>query len=79
MEKGNIMATKSTKSAGVKSAKRDAPKVMNFFNINGSLYSLGDLRKADFSSLEDPKASVKSLQAWAIQVSNILRGFSQEE
>ncbi len=60
-----------------KSQKRDAPQVMNFLNINGMILSLGDLRKADFSELEDPKASVKSIQEWAIQVSNILRGFSK--
>lgn len=61
-----------------KSQKRDAPQVMNFLNINGMTLSLGDLRKADFSELEDPKASVKSIQEWAIQVSNILRGFSKQ-
>ena len=61
-----------------KSQKRDAPRVMNFLNINGMTLSLGDLRKADFSELENPKASVKSIQAWAIQLSNILRGFAEE-
>lgn len=34
-------------------------------------------RTADFAELEDPKASVKSIQAWAINLNNILRGFSQ--
>ena len=67
----------ATKTAEKKSAKRDAPKIMNFLTINGSVYTLGDLRKTDFSALEDPKASVKSIQAWAIQLNNILRGFSQ--
>ena len=61
-----------------KPQKRSAPQVMNFLNINGMTLSLGDLRKADFSGLEDPKASVKSIQEWAIQVSNILRGFSNQ-
>lgn len=70
------MATKATTR---KSASRDAPKITNFLNINGNLFSLGDLRKADFSSVEDPKASVKSIQAWAIQLNNILRGFSQTQ
>lgn len=68
------MAIKTTKR---KVASRENPKVMNFLNINGMTLSLGDLRKADFSSVEDPKASVKSIQAWAIQLNNILRGFSQ--
>ena len=58
--------------------KRDTPQVMNFLNINGMTLSLGDLRKADFSGLEDPKASVKSIQAWATQLNTILRGFAQE-
>lgn len=61
-----------------KGTKRDAPNIMNFFNINGMLYSLGDVRKSEFANIEDPKASVKSIQAWAIQINNILRGFPQE-
>jgi hypothetical protein len=52
---------------------------MNFLNINGMTLSLGDLRKSDFSAVEDPKCSVKSLQTWAIQLNNILRGFSQAQ
>lgn len=68
----------STKASSSKSAKRDTPKVMNFFKVNGTVFSLGDLRKADFSGIEDPKASIKSLQAWAIELNNILRGFAQE-
>ena len=68
----------STKASSSKSAKRDTPKVMNFFKVNGTVFSLGDLRKADFSEIEDPKASIKSLQAWAIALNNILRGFAQE-
>ena len=55
------------------------PQTVNVLNINGNLFSLGDLRKADFSAVEDPKASVKSIQAWAIQLNNILRGFSQAQ
>ena len=70
------MAGKSEKK---NAQKRDAPHIMNFLNINGMHMSLGDLRKADFSELEDPKASVKSLQAWAIQLSNIVRGFSKSQ
>ena len=69
------MAVKSTSK---KSSKRDVPKVVNCFNINGTAFSLGDLRKSDFRAIEDPKASVKSIQAWAIQINNILRGFEQE-
>ena len=61
-----------------KELKRDAPQTMNFLNINGMILSLGDLRKADFSELQDPKASVNSLKNWAIQLNNILRGFAQE-
>ena len=67
----------ATKAAGKKSGKRDTPRVVNFLTVNGSVYTLGDLRKVDFSALENPKASVKSIQAWAIQLSDILRGFSQ--
>ena len=67
------MATRTTSK---KSAKRDAPKVTNFIQINGMTYSLGDLRKADFSAIEDPKASVKSIQAWAKSLNTILRGFA---
>ena len=70
------MARKST--AEEKCGKRDTPKLMNFLTINGMTLSLGDLRKADFASLEDPKASVNSLKAWAIQLNNILRGFSEK-
>lgn len=61
-----------------KSKKRDSPLAMNFLTINGMTLSLGDLRKADFSQLPNPKASVKSIQDWCVQVGNILRGFSIE-
>lgn len=67
----------STKETEKKNSKRDAPAIVNFLSINGMTLSLGDLRKADFSAIEDPKASVKSIQAWAIQLNNILRGFSE--
>ena len=56
---------------------RDAPKIMDFLTIGGNTYSLGNLRKSDFSSLEDPKASVISIQQWAIQLNNILKGISE--
>ena len=69
------MATRAKKSLGAGAG--DDPRIVNVININGTPYSIGDLRKADFSSVEDPKASVKSLQAWAINLNNILRGFSQ--
>ena len=69
----------STKSTEKKSGKRDNPRIMNFLTVGGMTLSLGDLRKADFSALQDPKASVNSLKTWAIQLNNILRGFSQEE
>ena len=55
------------------------PQTVNVLNINGNLFSLGDLRKADFSSVEDPAASVKSLVAWAKQLNRILKGISAEE
>lgn len=71
------MATKRT--AVKKSEKRDAPNIINFFNVNGITYALGDLRKADFSMLDDPKASVNSLREWAIQLNNILRGAVQDK
>ena len=60
-----------------RSKKRDTPKPVNFLNINGIALSLGDLRKADFSAITDPKASVNSLREWAIQLNNILRGFAE--
>lgn len=66
------------KTVKKRTQKREAPKVMNFFTIKDTTYALGDLRKSDFATLEDPKASVKSIQAWAIQLNNILRGFSEE-
>lgn len=72
------MAAMSGKSENKNGSKRDAPRVLNFLTINGMTLSLGDLRKADFSALEDPKASVKSIQSWAIQLNNILRGFAEE-
>ena len=71
------MARQNT--AEKRGGSREAPKLMNFLTINGITLSLGDLRKADFSALEDPKASVNSLKAWAIQLNNILRGFPQQE
>ena len=55
------------------------PQTVNVLNINGNLFSFGDLRKADFSSLEDPAASVKSLVAWAKQLNGILRGIPSQE
>lgn len=70
------MATRAKKSLGAGAG--DAPRIVNVININGSNYSLGDLRHADFSSLEDPKASVKSIQAWAISLNNILRDSAQQ-
>lgn len=65
------------KTESKKSQRRDAPQEMNFLTINGMTLSLGDLRKSDFSQLHDPKASVKSIQAWAIQLNNIIRGFAE--
>lgn len=69
----------SKRSLSKKSSHRDTPQIMNFFQVNGMTYSLGDIRKADFSALGNPKASVKSIQDWAIQLSNILRGFELDE
>lgn len=65
------------KNEDKKPQRRDAPKSMNFLTINGMTLSLGDIRKTDFSELHNPKASVKSIQAWAIQLSNILRGYAE--
>lgn len=39
---------------------------------------IGDLFSADFSSLEDPVASVNSLLAWAKELNRILKGISPE-
>ena len=71
------MARKKVKSAALR-AGGTAQKV-DVLNINGSLYSLGDLRKADFSSLEDPSATVKSLVAWAKELNRILKGVPPAE
>ena len=71
------MARRKVKSAALRSVGT-AQKV-DVLNINGSLYSLGDLRKADFSAVEDPAASVKSLVAWAKQLNQILKGISAED
>ena len=67
------------KNEDKKPQSREAPQSMNFLTINGMTLSLGDIRKSDFSQLHNPKASVKSIQAWAIQLSNILRGYSEED
>jgi len=40
---------------------------------------IGDLFSADFSSLEDPVASVNSLLAWAKELNRILKGISPEQ
>ena len=70
----------AAKAKNRKGGRRDTPTLIaNFLNINGSSYVLGDLHKSDFSEIDDPKASVKSLQEWAISINNILRGFAQEE
>lgn len=65
------------KNKDKKPQRRDVPQAMNFLTINGMTLSLGNIRKEDFSKLHNPKASVKSIQAWAVQVSNILRGYSE--
>ena len=54
------------------------PQTVNVLNINGNLFSLGDIRHAEFSSLEDPVASVNSLLAWAKALNRILKGISPE-
>lgn len=74
------MAEMARKAASKRASKRDvSPNITNFITINGTNYSLGDLRKADFSALQDPKASVLSIKNWAVQLNNILRGFAIEE
>ena len=59
------------------SSKRDAIPNVNFLTINGMTVSLGDIRKADFSAIPNPKASVKSCQDTLISILNVLRGFSE--
>lgn len=71
------MARRSTKRALIE--KKEAPKNVNFLTINGLTLSIGDLRKVDFQSLEDPKSSVNSLVAWAKKVNAILKGVSEVE
>lgn len=65
------------KTSKKRTSKRDAVNIANFLNINGMTISLGDLRKADFSQIADPKASVKSCQETLIAILNVLRGFSE--
>ena len=66
-------------SGGVSPRTGGTPQTVNVLNINGNLYSLGDLRKADFSDLEDPNATVKSIVAWAKQLNMILKGISSDD
>ena len=54
------------------------PQTVNVLNINGNLFALGDIRHAEFSSLEDPVASVNSLLAWAKALNQILKGIPPE-
>ena len=69
------MCKRSSKS---KSAVRDGTvQPVNFITINGMTLSLGDLRKADFSSIPNPKASVNSLKETVTAILDILRGFSE--
>jgi hypothetical protein len=57
-----------------KNSRRDVPVVVNNLVINGQACSLGDLRKADFAAVHDPKASVISIQKTLIEILDILRG-----
>ena len=68
------MCKKATKKRTV---VRDNPAPLNFITINGMTLSLGDLRKADFSSIPNPKASVNSLTETMTAILDILRGFSE--
>ena len=58
-------------------SKRDAIPNVNFLTIGGLTVSLGDIRKSDFSSIKNPKASVKSCQDTLIAILDVLRGFSE--
>ena len=69
------MSEKKSSAARSVGAKRDtAAKIVNFLNIDGINVSLGDIRKSEFASVEDPAASVKALVAWAKEINKILRG-----
>ena len=57
-----------------KSGRRDAPVVVNKIVVGGLECQLGDLRKADFANIHDPKAAVNSIQQTLIAILNILRG-----
>lgn len=64
------MATKRKSSS-----KRDAaPKVVNTLVIDGVTYSLGNLRKTDFSSLSHADTSIKSNTAVINQIVDLLKG-----
>jgi len=58
-------------------SKRDTIPNVNFLTIGGLTVSLGDIRKSDFSSIRNPKASVKSCQDTLIAILDVLRGFSE--
>ena len=68
------MCKKTTKR---KKSARDAVHIANYLEINGLRLALGDLRKADFSAISNPKASVKSCQETLIAILDVLRGFSE--
>lgn len=69
------MCKRSSKSKSV--ARDGTVQPVNFITINGMTLSLGDLRKADFSSIPNPKASVNSLKETVTAILDILRGFSE--
>ena len=57
------------------SKKRDStPQRVVKISVGSQQWSLGDLFKADFANIHDPKASVKSIQETLILVLNVLRG-----
>ena len=65
------------RTSSKKASARTGPLPTNFININGLLLSLGDLRKADFSQIKNPKASVISCQKTLIEILDVLRGFAE--
>lgn len=71
---GKTMRKTTTKRT---SGRRDAIPNVNFLTVNGVTLSLGDIRKADFSQISNPKASVKSIQETLISILDVLRGFSE--
>ena len=58
--------------------KRNAtPQRVVKITVGSQTWDLGDIFKADFANISDPKCSVKSVQETLVAVLNVLRGYSE--